>query len=276
MFSRDLIPSSDRRKSMELCELKRNWEGFGEVDPLYAILTAPEMVGNRWDPERFFETGRSQIEKILKRCRKLAVSPPRGKALDFGCGVGRLSQSLAAHFDEVHGVDIAASMIANAERYNRHPEKCFYHVNEETNLEAFPSNEFAFICSLITLQHMRPEYSRQYLAEFARILRPGGVMVFQLPDRPTRWRRTASFASALVKGLSMRLDRGAPQENAVNPHHHEALANLHMEMYGVPRREVADRLAAGDVRVVAADRDKLAGKPWLSWVYYCQKVGGAG
>ena len=35
------------------------------------------------------------------------------------------------------------------------------------------------------------------------------VLVFQLPDRPTRWFRTASFASAFVKRLSVRLDRRA-------------------------------------------------------------------
>ena len=222
---------------MELAELKRNWEGYGKVDPLYAILTVPDMAGNRWRPEQFFETGRCQIEQLLQRCRQLAISPPRGKSLDFGCGVGRLSQPLAAHFDEVHGVDIAASMIANAQRYNMHPEKCFYHVNEGANLESFASGEFAFICSLITLQHMRPEYSRQYLAEFARILRPGGVLVFQLPDCPTRWYRTVSFASALVKKLPVRLDRGAARAEPPKVHH-EAPSELRMEMYGVPRREV--------------------------------------
>ena len=35
----------------------------------------------------------------------------RRSALDFGCGIGRLSQALAEHFDQVYGVDISPKMI---------------------------------------------------------------------------------------------------------------------------------------------------------------------
>ena len=44
------------------------------------------------------------------------------------------------------------------------------------------SSSVDFIYSRLVLQHMRPRFIRRYLAEFVRILKPGGVLLFQLPS----------------------------------------------------------------------------------------------
>jgi 2-polyprenyl-3-methyl-5-hydroxy-6-metoxy-1,4-benzoquinol methylase len=103
------------------------------------------------------------------------ASPPpsldlRGSALDFGCGVGRLTQALADHFDEVWGVDIASSMIEGARRLDRSGGRCRYLVNGRPRVVRDAS--FGFILSLIVLQHLEPEYIRSYLREFIRLLAP--------------------------------------------------------------------------------------------------------
>ncbi len=46
-----------------------------------------------------------------------------GKALDFGCGVGRLTQALADYFNEVAGVDVSPTMVNKALEYNKKPTK---------------------------------------------------------------------------------------------------------------------------------------------------------
>jgi hypothetical protein len=43
-----------------------------------------------------------------------------------------------------------------------------------------PAASFDFIYSDIALQHIPPDQSRAYIAEFLRVLRPGGLAVFQL------------------------------------------------------------------------------------------------
>ena len=48
-----------------------------------------------------------------------AAAPGRGRALDLGCGNGQASLGLAAHFDEVVGVDPSADQIARAEPHPR-------------------------------------------------------------------------------------------------------------------------------------------------------------
>jgi len=104
--------------------------------------------------------------------------------MDFGCGAGRLSQALSPYFDEVCGVDIAASMIELATKHNRYGDRCKYYLNQAEDLSVFATASFDFICSFITLQHMEPRYARRYIKEFLRLLVPGGVLLFQLPAEP--------------------------------------------------------------------------------------------
>ena len=64
-------------------------------------------MGSPWDAKDFFQTGVTEIDRVMEYAATLPVSFARHRALDFGCGIGRLTQALASHFSEVHGVDIA-------------------------------------------------------------------------------------------------------------------------------------------------------------------------
>lgn len=168
----------------DLETVRRTFEAFGRDDPLYAALTRAETRGNRWDPEAFFQTGRAQIAKVMAYVAGLGLDPPRGRALDFGCGAGRLTQGLAEHFEEAVGVDIAESMIETARSFNQHGERVRYEVNTAPDLRRFPDASFDFIYTNKVLQHIPPEYQERYVAEFVRLLTPRGLAVFQLRNGP--------------------------------------------------------------------------------------------
>ena len=170
---------------MDLDELRRHWDRFGADDPLWAILTAPDKRHGRWEIGEFFATGTSEINRVLSTSAEVIGRPLRtGRALDFGCGVGRLTQALAAHFDLVDGVDIAASMIEQARRLDHHPGQCTYHVNEQPDLTLFADDTFDFAYTAHVLQHMDPALAAGYVRELVRVLRPGGVLVFQVTTQP--------------------------------------------------------------------------------------------
>ena len=170
--------------SVELAELQRVWNRLGQTDPLWAVLTDARYKDGHWDPDELFAVGVSAVDRILLTAQERRLTFGRQAALDFGCGVGRLSQALAPHFDSVVGVDIAASMVAEAERLNKWGSKCRFVVNDRSDLSVLAGQSFDFIISLLVLQHIEPQYSRQYIREFLRVLRPSGLLVFQLPCGP--------------------------------------------------------------------------------------------
>jgi Methyltransferase domain len=171
---------------MNLKELQKNWDAFGRADPLWAILTDPARQGGKWDREQFFTSGRREIAKVMLKADALGLPARRESALDFGCGVGRLTQALCAYFEHCHGVDIASSMIGLAREYNAYGDRCEYHLNTAEDLHAFSANTFDFVYSNIVLQHMEARYSSGYIREFVRVLRPQGLLVFQVPSAPRR------------------------------------------------------------------------------------------
>ncbi|HEV2762768.1 MAG TPA: class I SAM-dependent methyltransferase, partial [Pyrinomonadaceae bacterium] len=165
-----------------LRKLQSDWHEFGRRDPLWAIMTERE----KWTLREFFESGVWEVDRVMSYVESLGLPLARRRALDFGCGVGRLTQALCRHFEECRGVDIAPSMIRLAEKYNRHKRRCRYVLNERDDLRVFADAEFDFIYSALVLQHMRPEVAERYVVELLRVLAPGGLLVFQLPARPEK------------------------------------------------------------------------------------------
>jgi len=169
---------------MPLENLKKIWDEFGKKDALWAVLTEPSKKDKKWEPEEFFRIGEVEIAATMLHLASLGLDLPHSRALDFGCGVGRLTRALGSRFDRAVGVDIAPSMIEQARSLNRDLANCEFVVNERDDLAIFPDRSFDFIYSNITLQHIDPVHTRKYLDEFFRILAPGGILVFQLPSRP--------------------------------------------------------------------------------------------
>ena len=84
---------------MTLGRLKRSWNAFGRTDPLWAVLTDADRRGNRWDEEEFYRTGAEDVERLMARLARFGLPAQRLSALDFGCGVGRVTFPLSQHFD---------------------------------------------------------------------------------------------------------------------------------------------------------------------------------
>lgn len=166
---------------MELNDLQRVWQRLGRDDPLWAVLSDARYKGGGWDPVEFFAAGVADVERVFDEAAEHGLSCGRGTALDFGCGVGRLSQALAAQFESVVGVDIADSMVEEARLRNLQPDRCRFLVNDRPDLSFLADGTFDFVLSLLVLQHMETRYASTYIREFVRVLKPGGLSVFQIP-----------------------------------------------------------------------------------------------
>jgi SAM-dependent methyltransferase len=164
-----------------LVKLQQDWDDLAKIDPMWAICSDPAKQQGKWPVTDFFTTGRHQLRNVLETIGSLGVVLSRGVALDFGCGLGRLTQALAEEFDRVYGVDISREMIERAERLNKFGEKCKYVVNPMGHLRIFDDDSFDFIYTDIVLQHMPPGLMLGYIREFIRTLKVEGILVFRVP-----------------------------------------------------------------------------------------------
>ena len=177
---------------MDLQGVMKCWDKLGRTKPLVSVLPS-HMRGKIGNVEQFFESGQKEIDELTSYVKSVGVSLQWTKAVDFGCGVGRSTQALTKYFENVYGVDIASSMIDLARNYNRYGEKCKYVLNEVNDLSIFNDNSVDFIYSLGALHTMPPQYSKTYIAEFLRILLPGGLAIFQLVAEPARTKKGFFF-----------------------------------------------------------------------------------
>ena len=121
------------------------------------------------------------------------------KVLDVGCGTGLMSAKLAASGREVLGVDISTAMLARAQR-RKHPGITFLHGDAE-NLPA-ADHTFDAVVNLISFHHY-PNPSRT-VAEFRRVLRPGGRLVLIAFDRNSRYITLAQKMNRWMKPIAGR------------------------------------------------------------------------
>jgi len=228
---------------MRLSDVQRYWDRQAHADPMWAILTDPAKAGGRWDADEFFATGVREVGALMEQAAAWRKPIARRSALDFGCGIGRLSQALADHFDRVYGVDISPKMIELAQQHNRKGARVEYLCSAAGDLSHFADGSIDMILSWITLQHMRPRYARRYIQEFLRVLAPGGLLVFQYPSQPI--------------GLGVRLARWQALLSRPRP----------MYMNGMDRQQVVELLGRGGARVLDIQQDDQAIPGYHSFCY---------
>jgi SAM-dependent methyltransferase len=230
---------------------ERDWNELAELDPYWAILTSPGKRFGRWDGDEFFATGTPEVDAVMGRAERLGYPRERRRALDFGCGLGRVTRALADRFEECVGVDISEGMIRGAQELNAGVEGVSFVVNRADDLGRFADASFDFVYSITVLQHVPDRrVIESYIAEFCRVLRPGGLAVFQLPSRIPRvyrlqWRRR------LYLGLR-RLGFGAPLL-------YRRLRLLPIAMSFVPERDVFGLVESAGGRALDVERYGAAG-----------------
>ncbi len=158
------------------------WEDWGKVDPFWAVLSDPDARHGRWDPEQFFATGVDMVATMLEHAGNYGRPREHSTAVDFGCGVGRLTRALAPHFEHTYGLDVAGAMIDEARRLDAGASGAAFELHEHEDLQRFESGSVDLLSCLLVLQHLPSRDAIEgYLREFVRVLADGGVAVVQLP-----------------------------------------------------------------------------------------------
>jgi SAM-dependent methyltransferase len=239
-----------------------DWDEMARVDARWAILSDPAKRFDGWEREEFMATGSASIDRVMRRAARLGRPERRERALDFGRGVGRLTRALAEHFDEALGVDVSERMVAEARRVNADRPSCRFEVNPPESLAPLEDASFDLVHSTLVLQHLPGRAAiAAFLGELVRVLRPGGLLVFQLPSwiAPRHRLQPGRRAWAGLRRL------GVPPEVL-----HRRLRLTPIRMSFVPVREVSDVLSAHGGTVLEV-RTKRASRGLESSAYFVSR-----
>lgn len=159
---------------------RSEWDELAAMDPLWAIMTEADKRHGGWADDEFFATGEREVRQILDWASVHGLPARHDRALDFGCGVGRLTRALAGSFDRCIGVDISPTMVGRARARHAGVEGLSFAVGSGEGIE---EETFDLVLTLIVLQHLprRSEIVRT-IAALAAAVRPGGVLVLSIPN----------------------------------------------------------------------------------------------
>jgi SAM-dependent methyltransferase len=218
-------------------KVKTAWTHLGTVKPHFSVLTdqqfLPENIDNSID--RFWASGEAEatdVQRILERQKFSDLS--RKTCVEYGCGVGRVTMSLARRFRTTHGYDISYEHLAHARQRAQQIalRNVFFHQCNDDLLADLESCDFFY--SRIVFQHNPPPIIAELIKKALKALNPGGVAIFQIP--------TYGF------GYRFSLDEWLAADQV-----------LDMQMHCLPQEKVFSLIAAANCEPLEVREDNATG-----------------
>jgi SAM-dependent methyltransferase len=171
--------------------MREDWNRRAREDAFYYVAFGRRQQ----DRDEFLATAADAVRGLEYDLARLpsSVELRDRKALEIGCGPGRLMGFMSRHFGEIHGVDVSDEMIKMAQDHLRDTPHAHVYQNSGSDLALFPDDSFHFVYSYAVFQHIPSrEVVLNYLRESARVLKPRGVLCCQLrgqaqTETPDTW-----------------------------------------------------------------------------------------
>jgi ubiquinone/menaquinone biosynthesis C-methylase UbiE len=178
------------------------WDEKARENPYWYVSSAGPYEGR--DLTEFWASG----PKIWADLKSASGYEPKrtDTVVEIGCGVGRLTRAIAPEVGKVAAFDLSAEMLAVARRSVDAANVSFNRAETPALAEIADASVEAFVAYCV-FQHLpNLEVLRAYLGTAARVLKPGGRLIFTMT--PRTWRDSIAFALRMRRWL---LERRSPQ-----------------------------------------------------------------
>jgi SAM-dependent methyltransferase len=159
-------------------QMKRDWNERAREDAKWFI----NSIRRGQTEEEFDNNGRVEVGLLVKADLPILVwgrDPGSLRALEIGCGVGRMTKHLAGIFGEVHGTDVSSEMILQGRERLRSYHNIHLHETNGSDFAEFPDEHFDFIFSSYVFQHVpSKEIILSNIREAYRLLKPDSIFKF--------------------------------------------------------------------------------------------------
>lgn len=158
------------------------WEKFAEVNAEFYILTDMKVdYSTPYGQKLFYDSGRYFVEKSFSSVKKYLKNNDR--AIEIGCGIGRLTFPHSEIFNEVFAVDISETMLRKLK--NKAGDDSIDNIKTLMPHEKWDISEyFDYAYSFLVFQHIE-DFSKiqHYSQRIARSLRVDGIAQLQFDTR---------------------------------------------------------------------------------------------
>ena len=171
--TRDDMPSRPDLPSE--ADMKGDWDDRARENARYYIATH-----NFDSEEEFSGSGERDVDNFFSDLEHLLHGDVR--ALDVGCGIGRMDEFVAPRLGHLVGLDVSGEMVSRARARLAHIPNVEFAEGDGLSLGGFPDASFDLVFSYICFQHAPREVFAGYLPEIFWVLKPTGSFVFQVPE----------------------------------------------------------------------------------------------
>lgn len=167
-----------------VAKLRSRYAKVGPTEPHFAVAVESIEALNSIDKNisQFWATGHVQAHKLLQPLEGFGLTGLDSKtAVEFGCGIGRLSLGLASKFKQLHSYDVSDSQITLAKKasVDAAVHNCQFHLSSGNPFAALEPTDFFY--SINTFQYYPPPIIHQFIRNALRSLKPDGLALFQVP-----------------------------------------------------------------------------------------------
>jgi len=191
-----------------IAKIKASWSHLGITKPHFSVLTNQKFLPENLSENEgaFWSSGEEEagrVEKMLARHDFTALSTR--VCVEYGCGVGRVTEGLARRFARVHGYDISQGHLSLALQRSQETgvSNCQFHLCSDNLLEQLEPCDFFY--SRIVFQHNPPPVIYQLIRNALRALNPNGIAIFQVPTYRLNYRFSISEWLATEHVLDMQM-----------------------------------------------------------------------
>ena len=232
---REALPCKEMKRVASRTDSDRVWEELGRTQPYSAVLEHASRA-------EFFASGEEHVARVLQIAHE-RIDPDYhpSRALDFGCGVGRILIPLAQLCEEVVGVDVSEAMLSEARR--NCDDQGLSNVEFIPTLAALADDrQFDLVHTYIVLQHIPRKRGMQIVAKLIDLVAAGGVGILHVQyDRTASpLRKGANWARKHVPGVNdvANLVEGVPRRTPLMQMNVYFLDEIFRLLYGRQCRDL--------------------------------------
>lgn len=196
-------------------------------------------IDDSYDNQKVVPKARGSIHKVII---DWLSTQPKGKLLDAPAGYGHLSMKL-----KELGYEVVCGEI-EPEIFKAKNIECIF-TNLNRNIQA-PDESFDYVCCVDGLEHMTDPY--RAVEEFSRVLKPGGVGIFSIPNYSNIEKRFRYFLKGSLTKPKTVANYNESGRNLFNFHNSPLTITILDLIFGI-----------NELKIEAILRDKIKSKQYF-------------